>query len=331
MNVIPVFAEWMDYEGCLYTGGRAVSGRHPFPALPAVCLFFLLFCFALPAKADSPSRDRTEGATPVMAYELPAELDFAGERVPLEFFDVRESLDRELLVNAYWQSQTLMLIKRAEKYFPRIEKILREQSVPDDFKYLALAESGFMNARSPAGAVGFWQLLEGTARDYGLTVNDEIDERYHLEKSTITACKYLRESYDRYGNWTLVAASYNNGRKGLEEQMTIQKNNNYYDLLLNEETARYLFRILALKVILNDPAMYGFIVDNGERYPAVKTYKVKITGEVTDFADFAASYKTNYKMLKYFNPWLRKPYLTNSDNNTYWIEIPEEDARMVKR
>jgi membrane-bound lytic murein transglycosylase D len=301
-----------------------------FPIIIVALLVLILFSFSVLHRTDEvPVEKKTESVNAVASVKLPDNLSFAGERVPLEYFDVRESLDRELLVNIYWQSQTLLLIKRAEKYFPTIEKILEKQNVPSDFKYLALAESGFMNVKSPAGAVGFWQLMEGTARDYGLTVNEEVDERYHIEKSTEAACVFLKESHQRYGNWTLVAASYNNGRNGLEEQMGIQKNDNYYDLLLNEETARYLFRILSLKLIIENPSAYGYKIDKEDLYPSVRTYKVEITGPVADFTGFASSYKTNYKILKYFNPWLRKPYLTNREGKFYWIELPEEDARVV--
>lgn len=262
--------------------------------------------------------------------EFPSGMDFAGEPVPLENFDTRESLDRELLVNTYWHSQTIQLIKRAHRFFPVIERILAENGIPDDFKYIALAESGLLNVVSPAGAVGFWQFLKGTARDYGLEVNNEVDERYHLEKSTRAACRYIREAHDQFGNWTLVAASFNIGKLGLKKQIEIQREHSYYDLLLGEETERYVFRLLAMKLILNDPGKYGFRIHSGDLYPRIDTRMVQVDSTVHDFAGFAHHFGTNYKMLKYFNPWLRKPYLTNKAGKTYTIVLPAEGARTRK-
>lgn len=265
----------------------------------------------------------------IFPFDLPGELYFSGEVVPLEKFDVYESLDRELLSNAYFHSQTIRLIKLANRYFPVIEPILREQGIPDDFKYLAVAESGLSNAVSPAKAVGFWQIRKGTGTDYGMEINNEIDERYNLEKSTVVACRYLMESYEKYGSWTLAAASYNIGRKGIDREMERQKQNDYYDLLLNEETARYLFRIHALKLIIEDPGNYGFHLSEKDLYHPIPYYTVEINGPVTDFADFAAEHGTNYKILKYLNPWLRDKMLSNKAGKTYTIKIPEKGFREV--
>ena len=260
----------------------------------------------------------------VYSSKIPVELDFAGEKVPLEHVDIYESLDRELLVNQYWQSQTLLFIKRSNRFFPVIEPILKKHNVPDDFKYLTLAESGLTNAISPAGAVGFWQLLSSTAKEYGLEINNEIDERYHLEKSTEAACKYLIESFNIYGNWTMAAASYNAGRKGIERQTTRQEEENYYDLLLNEETARYIFRVLSFKIIISDPRQYGFFITEKDLYPPIPYYEVTIDGGISNFAEFAKRYGISYKVLKYMNPWLRDTKLTNRDNKTYYIKIPRK-------
>jgi hypothetical protein len=258
----------------------------------------------------------------IFSVDLPEELQFAGERVPVDQIDVRESLDREILVNTYWQSQTLLFIKRAERYFPVIERILKKYDIPDDFKYLPVAESGLTNAISPANAVGFWQLLEGTAREYGLEVNSEIDERYHLEKSTEAACKYLRESYEKYGNWTMAAASYNAGRRGIDRQVLRQKDTDYYDLLLYEETSRYVFRILAYKLILSNPSEYGFHVGTDDVYPEIPYFEVTVDNKVADFTDFAKRYDINYKILKWMNPWLRETFLTNRYGKSYFVKIP---------
>lgn len=265
----------------------------------------------------------------VYALNVPEEVFFAGEEVPVELFDVRESLDRELLVNTYWHSQTLFLMKRAARYFPIIEPILQEYGVPDDFKYLAVAESGLENARSPANAVGYWQFLTGTARDYGLEINNEVDERYSIEKSTEAACKFLLQSYKLYNDWTLAAASYNMGRDGINKQMVRQKENDYYDLLLGEETSRYVFRIIALKTIFNNPREYGFNLREKDLYKPVPFELVEVTGSVADFADFAKEHGTNYKILKFLNPWLREAYLLNPSGKTYFIKVPREDARIT--
>jgi membrane-bound lytic murein transglycosylase D len=263
----------------------------------------------------------------IFALDIPEELEFAGEPVPMDNFDAWESFDREILVNTYWQSQTLLFIKRANRYFPVIEPILEEYGIPDDFKYLALAESGLTNAVSPAGAVGYWQFMSGTARDYGLEVNEEVDERYHLEKSTVAACRFLLESYTGYRSWTMTAASYNAGRRGINNQINIQKETNYYDLLLNEETQRYVFRILAIKAILEDPSGYGFHLKETDLYPTIEWFEMDVSTRIEDFADFAQEYNTNYKMLKYLNPWLRRPFLTNHSGRNYRIRLPAENAR----
>ncbi len=263
----------------------------------------------------------------VFALNIPDHVEFAGETVPVDYFDVRESLDRELLVNTYWQSQTLLFIKRANRYFPVIEEILREHQVPGDFKYLALAESGLMQVTSPVGAVGFWQFMKGTAREYGLEVNKEVDERYNIEKATHAACAYFNKSYEKYGNWTLVAASYNNGMRGLDTQIDRQKENSYYDLLLNDETGRYLFRLLALKVIISAPGDYGFHFRAEDLYPPIPVTKVKVDSTIHSIVNFAAVFGINYKMLKFFNPWLRDTYLPNKSQKMYEITIPEESFR----
>jgi len=263
----------------------------------------------------------------VYSVNIPEKLDFAGENVPLEYFDVMESLDRELLVNTYWQSQSLLHIKRANRYFPYIDSILSANKIPVDFKYLCVAESGLMNVVSPSGATGFWQFMKETGIEYGLEINNEVDERYHFKKSTEAACKYLKTAYAKYKNWTLVAASYNMGMSGLEEQLARQKVDNYYDLLLNTETSRYVFRILSIKLIMENSTMFGFNYRPKDLYRNITTHQVKVDSAVTDFADFAKSMNTNYKMLKTFNPWLRQNFLTNKEKKTYFIEIPDQAAR----
>lgn len=259
----------------------------------------------------------------VYALQLPDYMDFAGEPVPLNNPDIRERMDRELLVNTYWQSNMLIMIKRANKYFPIIEPLLAKHGLPDDFKYLAVAESGLDNVQSPAGAAGFWQFLKSTGKEYGLEINEYVDERYHLEKATEVAAEYLIKSKSRFGSWTAACAAYNAGNAGVSKQMERQDVDDYYDLLLNSETSRYVFRILAFKEILNNPKKYGFNYRDKDLYTAVPTNKVLVDTAVTDFAQFAKRFGINYKILKIHNPWLRDTYLRNASGKQYYIEIPE--------
>ena len=249
---------------------------------------------------------------------------FAGERVPLENPDIWERYDKELLKNTYWQSNTLLLYKRAAKYFPIIEKILEKNGLPDDFKYLALIESGLENVTSPAGAKGFWQIMKPTAKEYNLEVNSEIDERYHLEKSTQAACDFLISAKEKFGSWTLAAAAYNMGRTGLQKQMNRQKSYVYYELLLNDETSRYVFRILAIKEIIENPKKYGFQLRKEDLYQNIPTYEVMIDSTIDSWADFSREYDINYKILKLHNPWLRESYLNNKLKKKYYIKIPNK-------
>lgn len=260
--------------------------------------------------------------SPVYSIDIPEQVNFAGEEAPLEVFYVREYLDRELTVNTYFHSSTIMLFKRANRWFPLIEPILKENNIPNDFKYLALIESGLENVTSPAGAKGFWQFLKKTGREYGLEVNSGIDERYNVEKSTVAACKYLNESYEKYGNWTLVAAAYNAGNRRISESLEEQRVNSYYDLLLNDETARYVFRILAIKTIFENPEDFGFYINENDLYPPIPTKKIKVTATIKDLVGFAAGHNINYKTLKIFNPWLRKDYLPNRSKRTYYLTLP---------
>jgi hypothetical protein len=265
----------------------------------------------------------TENERRIYSPPIPEKLEFCGERVPLEDFDVRERIDREFLVNTYWHSATLLYLKRANRWFPVIEKILKKNSIPEDFKYMSVAESGIINSVSPDGATGFWQLMEPAAKKYGLEINKEIDERYNIEKSTQAACDYLKEAYSKFGNWTLVAAAYNMGIDGIEKQIERQKTKNYYNMFLNEETYRFVSRIVTLKEIFNEPNKYGFYYSDYDLYPNIETYTVTVNYSINDFADFAKQYGINYKILKIFNPWLRESYLKNKTRKTYLIKIPK--------
>ena len=253
---------------------------------------------------------------------FPISIDFAGEAAPLQMADVRERLDRELLINANLDATTLLIIKRANRVFPIIEPILAKYGVPDDFKYLAVIESGLVNAVSPAGARGVWQFMPLTAKEKGMEVNDMVDERYHLEKSTEAACKYLLEAKAKFGNWTLAAASYNGGMTGVTKQIEMQQVESYYDLLLNDETSRYVFRILALKEIMKNPEKFGFNVDANEMYVNLPSKVITVDSSIPDLASFAKEQGINYKILKIHNPWLRDKKLLNQSRKKYELQIP---------
>jgi membrane-bound lytic murein transglycosylase D len=253
---------------------------------------------------------------------FPTSIDFAGEATPLQIADVRERLDRELLINANLDATTLLIIKRANRVFPIIEPILAKYGVPDDFKYLAVIESGLVNAVSPAGARGIWQFMPETAKEKGMEVNEVVDERYHLEKSTEAACKYLLEAKAKFGSWTLAAASYNGGMAGVNKQIAMQQVETYYDLLLNDETSRYVFRILALKEIMKNPVKFGFNVEINEMYVNLPSKVITVDSSIPDLASFAKSQGINYKILKIHNPWLRDKKLINQGKKRYEIQIP---------
>jgi hypothetical protein len=288
-------------------------------------LVYVYFYHVIPAQADEPELNliKTDNHNLGKTYSvvLPDNLSFCSEPVPLNDQDVRERLDRELLINTYWQSQTLLIIKEFNKIKPIVEPILKEYGIPEDFIYLAAAESGYRNLVSPSKAAGIWQFLEETGKSYGLEINNEVDERYHFEKSTIAACKYLQKSYQKFGNWTMAAASYNMGLTGLDEVSFSQKQTNYYDLHLNTETSRYVFRILALKEILRSPSKYGFMISETDLYKPHAFKSISIDTAIASLTDFAALYKMTYKELKILNPWLRSNMLTNKSTKSYQLKI----------
>lgn len=257
------------------------------------------------------------------SVSLPTEINFAGEEVPTSDNDVSERLDREMVTNINYHSNTTLVIKRANKVFPIIEPILKANGIPDDFKYLAVIESSLVNAVSPAGARGVWQFMPTTAKEYGMEVTDHVDERYHLEKSTEAACKYLNDAYKKFGNWTLVAASYNGGMAGINRVLEAQQVTSYYDALFYEETGRYVFRILALKEIMKNSVKYGFNIPQNELYVYVPTKKLLVENSIDDLALFAKEQGTNYKTLKVLNQWLRDKKLSVATGKTYLIEVPE--------
>lgn len=250
------------------------------------------------------------------------DITFAGEIVPMEMFNIRERYERELLSNCYFHSNTMLLLKRSTRWFPVIEPILKQYNIPDDFKYICLVESGLTNAISPAGAVGFWQFMPATAKEMGLTINKEVDMRYNVEAETIAACKYFQKAYKRFRNWTLAAASFNIGSTRLSNHIKEQKTNSYYDLLMAEETERYIFRILALKTIFENPEKYGIFVSEELCYKPFKYKTVTVTKDVDSWADFAKEHGITYKLLKVFNPWLRSKSLKVHKGEVYEIKIP---------
>lgn len=292
-------------------------------------LFLFLFIYLLVNEFREEELPPPEKEVQVLTnYELPnvripEQISFAGEPVPLNDPDVRERLDRELHVNTFWHSNTIFLLKRGNRWLPAIAKILKENGIPEDFKYLPLIESDLQNKISPASAVGFWQLLKGTAQDYGLEVNNEVDERYDPIKSTQAASIYLKQAYTKFQSWTNAAASYNLGRRGLTNRLEEQHVESYYDLLLNEETSRYVFRIIAIKMIFENPKQYGFNLSDDQLYHAESLKQVKINHSIANLRDFAFDQGINYKLLKRYNPWLRKNELTVGKDQTYLISIPK--------
>lgn len=292
-------------------------------SLIAIVMVSSLLIFSVESETSTENDEiNTSETYKIKALKLPKNLNFAGEIVPIKDPDIKERMDRELLVNTYWQSNTLILIKRAHKYFPIIEPILKKNGIPDDFKYIAVIESGLDNVTSPAGARGFWQIMEATAKESGLEVNANVDERYHLEKATQAACDYINKAKQRFGNWTLAAASYNAGMSGISKKIESQLVDSYYDLLLADETERYILRIVALKEILSNPKNYGFIFDNEDLYELEPTKIIKVDSIINDIALFSKNAGINYKIMKIHNPWLRENKLNNASKKIYEIKIP---------
>lgn len=254
--------------------------------------------------------------------ELPETMEFCGERVPLDRFYVREALERELMVNVYRHASTILLLKRTSRWFPVMEPIMQKNKLPKDFVYLAMIESDLTNAVSPSKAVGFWQFLEGTGKQYNLEINKEVDRRYDQEMETQAACDFLKDLYRRFNSWTLAAAAYNCGGGRISRTIEEQQVQSYYDMLLPTETERYVYRILAFKLITENPKKYGFQISDDGWYQPLDYKTVTVTESIEDLATFAVSQGTNLKMLKYYNPWLRSNTLTISEGNSYVIKLP---------
>ena len=293
----------------------------------AILVSAVFYSFGQKNKAPEIISETTFIAEPqrVHSISIPAKFPFAGENVPFTRFDVRENIDRELLAFTYMHSTTLILVKKANLYFPIIEPILKEHGIPDDFKYLALIESHFNpRALSPAKAAGIWQFMDETGRKYGLEINAQVDERYDVRKATAAACKYLQESHDLYGDWIIAAASYNGGKARMTRELDRQKVASFFDLFLNEETTRYVYRIIAAKEIISNPATYGFCLRKEDFYHTVGTETAAVNSVVENWADWAQERGTTYGQLKYFNPWIQDIKLDNKNRKTYHVIVPNK-------
>lgn len=263
------------------------------------------------------------------ALAVPKQVAFCNENIDLRRVDVRERFDRELLAMNYMHSATLQMVKRANRYFPIIEPILKANNIPDDMKYLCCIESSLNpKAVSASGAAGLWQFMSTTAKDYGLQVNNEIDERYHIEKSTVAACQYLKDAYEIYQDWSLVAASYNAGKRRITNALADQHVDNYYDLYLNEETARYVYRILACKWVMENLQDYGFRLRASDLYQPIEYREVVVNTAVADWAAFAKEQGSTYKQLKEANFWIKGYTLTNSAGRIYQVKLPVNDKAL---
>jgi len=290
-------------------------------SLLSISIITVIFYNAILKTAPNPELQTHKGYK-IKALKLPKGLNLAGERVPIEINDVKERMERELLVNTYWQSNGILLLKRANRYFPILEPLLAKYNLPDDFKFLALAESGFTDETSSVGAAGIWHFMRTTGKEYGLEINDNVDERYNIEKSTKVAAEYLIKAKEKLGSWTLAAAAYNAGNRGVSRRLEAQEVSNYYDVKLPDETERYIFRILALKEIMTNPKKYGFIFDKEDLYTVKKTRSVKVDTTISNLTQFAKEFGMNYKELKIHNPWLREHKLNNKSRRLYEIKIP---------
>ncbi len=285
-----------------------------FISIGTVCALLLMY-----ALFTSGSKTPITNQVVTQVY-VPSSMTFAGESVPFDQ-DTKERLDRELTTNTYRHSATIRILKLSARYFPIIEEVLRANGVPDDFKYLAVAESGLENVSSPKSAKGYWQFLDSTGKSYGLEISSDVEERYHIEKSTLAACKYFKQAHERFGNWTMAAASYNMGMSGLSNRVSEQNENNYYQLHLNSETARYVYRILAFKQIMTSPSQYGFHFYHEDLYSPIATKTIAVT-HIENIPRFSKEHGTTYKMIKKLNPWLKRTSLKAKTGKSYSIKVP---------
>ncbi len=301
-------------------------------ALPVFFLLFLL-CQLLYSSFHGASSDTDFKNLLFSDYKLngvtiPKDLNFCGEKVPVENLMVKKALEKEFYVKAFDQPSTLLLHKKAARWFPMIEAILKKNGVPEDFKYVAILESGLDNSNTLLGSGGFWGLMGPVAKDYGLQVDENIDERFNIEKATEVACEIIKDAYKKYKNWTLAAAAYDLGMGALDKQLERQGTLSYYELNLNDETGMYIYRLLAFKEIISRPEAYGYKLNKREMFAPIPTNSIKVDSSISDLSLFAISQGSNYVSLKALNPWLLQNTLTNIDKKTYQILFPKKGVKL---
>jgi membrane-bound lytic murein transglycosylase D len=307
---------------------KKISKNIIIASLSVLCIVLFIYAVIEKTSTDKEYRNLFARNYRIFTPEVPSKIDFAGEKVPLEMEYVKESLDREIMASTFMHSSTILMFKRANRWFPVIEPILKKNGVPDDFKYLAIAESNFGNVVSPSGAEGFWQFLKPTGQKYGLEITEEVDERYNVVKATEAACKYFNEAYAIYHNWTLSAASFNRGMAGMNNAIDGQRAGDFYALWLNDETARYIYRILAIKQVYKHPVQYGYYLREKDFYPLIPTYTISVDTAIANLAVFASKLNTTYRVLREFNPWIQRYNLPNKTGKTYVFLLPK--AGMLK-
>lgn len=300
---------------------ETIKKRLNFLIFPITGIFLIISFFMISSFTIKNQNEEKNWSVP----EIPANPEFCGEKVPLDKFDVKERFEKELIINKYYHSTTIQSLRRTTKWFPLISEILKKNNVPEDFKYLALIESNLENLVSYRGATGFWQIMPDAGKELGLEINNEIDERYDVIKSTEAACRYLKNAYTRFGNWTTAAASYNIGLSGISRLMDKQKTQNYYDVYMGEETSRYIFRILAMKELVNNPEKFGYFLRETDYFAQFEYKEITINDKIESWVDFAIENKISYRQFKAFNPWVRDYQLQNKENKIYKIRLPKED------
>lgn len=293
--------------------------------LVLVLCFSFLSCSKIDATADNLKDVETNEKSEEAIQSLPQEMSLFGESVVLDNFDTRERLDKEVIVNTYFHSSTVQILKRANRYFPLIEKILKDEGMPDDMKYLCVIESALKQVTSPTGAKGFWQFMPATAEEYGMTINREIDERLDVEISTRAACAYMRRANKKFDDWIMASASYNCGVGGLSSKVQAQGVSDFFDLHLNNETSRYVFRIMALKLLLENPENYGFYPNKMELYEPYEVNYITVDRSIANLANWAVEKGANLHLLKVLNPWLVGSSLTVVGSRTYQIALPKTE------
>ena len=291
--------------------------------------FFLVIALLYGCTSNSKSKKNadTKNNSFQNLPDIPKSITFFGEKINLEDEDIRERLDREIITNVYFQSSTTFALKRANRYFPEIEKILKKQNIPEDFKYLAVIESNLSEVASPVGANGFWQFMPFTANEYNLDINNEVDERLNLSKSTTAACNFLSNAHGVFGDWVNACASYNRGIGGVQSDMSWQQTKHYFDTDMNNETGRYVFRIIAMKLIMENPKAYGFYIPKNQLYHPLKTKTIQLTGKINNLAEWANEKGINLKILRKLNPWLIGNKLTINPSK-YKIKLPLKSTKL---